>query len=185
MRKHILLALCCALLFALPMAAQEQRGSIEGVVKDASGAVIPGALVEAKSPTGVTFSATSDASGGFRLPSLPPGKYNVTASLTGFTTRNVDDVNVYLGQIKKVDFMLPVSGVSETVMVTAISPLIDVRQSARASNIRTEQIDLLPHNRDFSSLIVQAPGANQETKSGGIMIDGASGAENRYVIDGI
>ena len=185
MRKHILVALSCALLFALPTAAQEQRGSIEGVVKDASGAVIPGALVEAKSPTGVTLSATSDASGGFRLPSLPPGKYNVTASLPGFTSRNVDDVNVYLGQIKKVDFTLPVSGVAETVMVTAVSPLIDIRQSARAANIRAEQIDLLPHNRDFSSLVVQAPGANQEAKSNGIMIDGASGAENRFIIDGI
>ena len=185
MRKHVLWALCCALLFTLPVAAQEQRGSIEGIVKDASGAVIPGALVEAKSPTGVTFSATSDSSGGFRLPSLPPGKYNVTASLAGFTPRNVDDVNVYLGQIKKVDFTLPISGVSETVMVTAVSPLIDVRQSARAANIRAEQIELLPHNRDFSSLVVQAPGANQENKSNGIMIDGASGAENRYIIDGI
>jgi hypothetical protein len=185
MRKHLLLALCCALLFVLPTAAQEQRGSIEGVIKDASGAVMPGALVEAKSPTGVTFSATTDASGGFRLPSLPPGTYNVTASLPGFTTKTVEDVNVYLGQIKKVDFMLPVSGVAETVMVTAVSPLIDIRQSARAANIRSAQIDLLPHNRDFSSLIVQAPGANQENKSGGIMIDGASGAENRYIIDGI
>ena len=183
--RSLLLALCCALLLTLPTAAQEQRGSIEGVVKDASGAVIPGALVEAKSPTGVTFSATSDSSGGFRLPSLPPGKYNVTASLAGFTPRNVDDVNVYLGQIKKVDFTLPISGVSETVMVTAVSPLIDVRQSARAANIRAEQIELLPHNRDFSSLVVQAPGANQENKSNGIMIDGASGAENRYIIDGI
>jgi len=185
MRSKVLLALLCALLFAWPAAAQEQRGSIEGTVKDATGGVIPGATVEAKSATGVTFSATSDATGGFRLPSLPPGKYLVTVSLSGFNSRSLDDVNVYLGQIKKVDFSLTVSGVAETINVTAVSPIIDIRQSARAANIRAEQVELLPHDRNFSSLIVQAPGANQETKSAGIMIDGASGGENRYIIDGI
>ena len=173
------------LALAMPAMAQEQRGSIEGIVKDASGAVLPGATVEAKSPTGVVQSATTDATGGFRFPSLPPGKYNVTASLSGFTARTLDDVNVYLGQIKKVDFALPVSGVTETVKVTAESPMIDVRQSARSTSIRSEQVELLPHGRDFTTLVTQAPGANQEAKLGGLSIDGASASENRYIIDGI
>ena len=100
---------------AVPAWAQDQRGSIEGVVKDASGAVLPGATVEAQSPAGAMNSTVSDTVGVFRFPSLPPGNYKLTASLQGFTARTVHDVQVNLGQIKKVDFALPPSGVTETV----------------------------------------------------------------------
>jgi hypothetical protein len=75
--------------------------------------------------------------------------------------------------------------VAESVQVTAESPLVDVRQSARQTNIRNEQIELLPKGRDFTSLVTQAPGANQESKLGGLSIDGASAGENRFIIDGI
>jgi hypothetical protein len=170
---------------AVPAFAQEQRGSVEGFVKDASGAVLPGATVEASSPASVTHTAIADGTGAFRFPSLPPGTYRLTASLQGFQARSVDEVHVYLGQIKKVDFALPVLGVTETVTVTAESPMIDVRQSARATSIRAEQVELLPKGRDFTTLVTQAPGANQENKSGGLSIDGASASENRYIIDGI
>ena len=69
--------------------------------------------------------------------------------------------------------------------VTAESPLVDVKQSARQTNIRAEQVELLPKGRDFTTLVTQAPGANQEAKLGGLSIDGASAGENRYIIDGI
>jgi len=170
---------------AAPAWAQEQRGSVEGFVKDASGAVLPGATIEATTPAGVGHTAVADGSGAYRFPSLPPGTYRLTATLQGFQARSVDEVHVYLGQIKKVDFALPVSGVTETVTVTAESPMIDVRQSARATSIRAEQVELLPHGRDFTTLVTQAPGANQEAKLGGLSIDGASAGENRYIIDGI
>ena len=69
--------------------------------------------------------------------------------------------------------------------MTAEAPLVDVKSSARSTNIRAEQVELLPHDRDFTSLVTQAPGANNEVKSAGVMIDGAAAAENRFVIDGI
>ena len=178
-------ALLMIVALAAPAWAQEQRGSVEGVVRDASGAVLPGSTVEATSPTGVVQSTTADGVGVYRFPSLPPGTYKLSATLQGFQSRSVDDVIVSLGQIKKVDFALPVSGVTETVMVTADSPMIDVRQSSRATSIRAEQVELLPKGRDFTSLVTQAPGANQESKLGGLSIDGASAGENRYIIDGI
>ena len=62
MRRSIV-AFACAWLLAAPVLAQEQRGSIEGVVRDSSGAVLPGATVEAVSATGGTFSTTADAAG--------------------------------------------------------------------------------------------------------------------------
>jgi outer membrane receptor protein involved in Fe transport len=185
MRRSIV-AFACAWLLAAPVLAQEQRGSIEGVVRDSSGAVLPGATVEAVSATGGTFSTTSDAAGVYRFPAVPPGRYTVTATMSGFVTAKVEDVEVLLGQIKKVDFTLAVAGVAETVQVTAESPLIDVRQSTRSFSIRDEMIDKIPRGRDFSSIVVQAPGANSETRfGGGISIDGSSAAENSYIIDGI
>ena len=185
MRARTFAALFAVLMFAWPVAAQEQRGSIEGTVRDTSGAVVPGATVEAKTAAGVALSTTSDAQGVYRFPSVAPGVYEVSASLASFSGAKVSEVLVGLGQIKRVDFALALAGVAETVQVTAESPLVDVKQSARQANIRAEQIDLLPKGRDFTTLVTQAPGANQEAKLGGLSIDGASAGENRYIVDGI
>ena len=174
------------LALAMPAFAQEQRASIEGIVKDATGAVMPGVTVEAKNEAvGVVVTAVTDANGVYRFPALSAGTYDVTATLSGFNTASTPDVPLTLGQIKKVDFTLTVAGVAESVQVTAESPLVDVKQSARSTSIRNEQIDLLPKGRDFTSLVTQAPGANQEGKLGGLSIDGASAGENRYIIDGV
>ena len=104
--------LLVALALAVPAFAQEQRGSIEGVVRDASGAVLPGATVEATSNVGAPISTVTDSLGAYRFPSLPPGNFKITANLQGFVAREVVDVRVALGQIKKVDFSLPLSGVT-------------------------------------------------------------------------
>ena len=185
MRARTFAALIAVLLFAWPVAAQEQRGSIEGTVRDTSGAVLPGVTVEAKTANGAVLSTTSDAQGVYRFPSVAPGTYEVSATIASFSPQKFADVIVGLGQVKRVDFGLSLAGVAETVQVTAESPLVDVKQSARQTNIRAEQIDLLPKGRDFSSLVTQAPGANQEDKLGGISIDGASAGENRFIVDGI
>ena len=185
MRLRPFALLLVVISLAAPVWAQEQRGSIEGIVRDGSGAVLPGATVEASSNVGAVVSTTTDDVGSYRFPSLPPGNYKITANLQGFVSREVVDVRVALGQIKKVDFSLPLSGVTETVQVTAVTPIIDVRQSARQTNIRAEQVELLPHGRDFTTMVTQAPGANQENKLGGISIDGASAGENRFIVDGV
>ena len=185
MRARIFAALMAVLLVSWPVAAQELRGSIEGTIKDASGAVLPGVTVEAKTASAPALSTTSDAQGNYRFPSVPPGTYEVSATLASFAPKKLGDVAVGLGQIKKVDFQLGLANVAETVQVTADSPLVDVKQNARQVNIRGEQIDLLPKGRDFTTLVTQAPGANMESKLGGLSIDGASAGENRYIIDGI
>jgi hypothetical protein len=174
-----------ALLMAWPVAAQELRGSIEGVVKDASGAVLPGVTITAQTANGAVVTTVTDDTGTYRFPSLAPGDYTITANLQGFAPGKNDAVRVSLGQVKKVDFSLAVQGLTESVQVTAESPLVDVRSTTRQTNIRAEQVELLPKGRDFTSLVTQASGANSEPKSGGISIDGASAGENRYIIDGI
>ncbi|MGH9161667.1 MAG: TonB-dependent receptor, partial [Vicinamibacteraceae bacterium] len=184
MRRSAAVLLLTTLVVALPAFAQEQRASIEGTVTDSSGAVLPGATVEARSAAGVVVSTVTNDSGIYRFPVLRPGVYDVTATLSGFAAQSVSGINLSLGQILRADLALVLEGVTEQVQVTSEVPLIDVRQSARAANIRDEYIERLPKGRDFTTLVTQAPGANDETKLGGLSIDGASAGENRYVIDG-
>src|SRR5262245_31783262 len=137
MRFQRLVLLLVFTLTASVTIAQEQRGSIDGIVKDATGAVLPGATVTAKNAaTGATLSTVTDAAGRFRFPSVQTGTYEVTASLVGFKPMAIPDVLVALGQIKTLDFGLPIGGVAESVEVLATSPVIDVKQSTRATNIR-------------------------------------------------
>jgi outer membrane receptor protein involved in Fe transport len=183
--SRVLPALLMAVVLAVPAFAQEQRGSIEGIVKDSSGAVLPGVTVEARNPAGgAVATSITDALGTYRFPALPPGEYEVTADLQGFTPQHVR-VPLGLGQIKKIDITMNIAGVAESVQVTAESPVVDVKQSASFQNIRNEMVDKLPRGRDFTSLVTIAPGANNEAKLAGISVDGSSGSENQFVVDGI
>src|SRR5262249_19621851 len=156
-------------------------------IRDSSGGLIPGATVETRSPALVGVSSTvTDAQGVYRFPSLPPGVYEVTATLSGFGPGRADGVTLELGQILKVDITLTPAGVAETVQGTAETPLIDVRQNAAGANIQSEVIDRIPKGRDFISVITIAPSIdNESSRNFGISIDGASGADNRFFVDGV
>ena len=170
----------------VPALAQEQRGSIEGVVRDASGAVLPGATVEAQSNVGPRGIDHHRRSRRFRFPSLAPGQLQGDREPPGLRRRAKSSTCASRSaRSRRSTSRCRSSGVTETVQVTAETPIIDVRQSARQTNIRAEQVELLPHGRDFTTMVTQAPGANQESKLGGISIDGASAGENRFIIDGI
>ena len=186
MRLHTLAALFAVSLLAIPAAAQEQRGSILGVVRDASGAVLPGVTVEARSPSVVGVSTTtSDAQGNYRFPALPPGTYTVTASLQGFVAASVAEAIVTLGKQLTIDVTMKVAGLTETVSVTAESPVIDVKANAVTASVDSELIALIPKGRGLLSVLTQIPGTKNEARGGGLMIDGASGSENRFVVDGV
>jgi hypothetical protein len=186
MRVRTLAALLGLALMAAPAAAQEQRASIEGIVKDNTGAVLPGVTVDAQNLSqGGLASVVTDATGRFRFPSLAPGAYEVTAKLSGFTPTKFSRVEITLGQTKALDMTLSVSGLTESVQVTSEQPLIDVKSSQRSFSITQEQFAKLPKGRDISSIVTQAPGANFEAKSNGITVDGATAGENRFIIDGI
>jgi hypothetical protein len=184
--KRVLLAFALLGVLTTTAAAQEQRGSIEGIVRDSSGGVLPGVTMEARSPSmaGVQTTVT-DADGLYRFPALPPGRYEVTAALQGFQAAKSSDVRLELGQILKIDLTMGVGGVSENVKVTAESPLIDVKQNAAGANVQAEVIERIPKGRDFAGLVTSAPGITSESRNRGIQIDGASGADNRFLIDGV
>lgn len=185
--RALVAVLLCVFGCAATAAAQEQTGSIQGVIKDSSGAVLPGATVEARSPSAVGVStAVADVSGLYRFPALPPGTYDLIATLTGFASASQSAVVVELGKTLTIDLALRIAGVAELVTVTSeASPLIDVKGNATNAVISRATIEKMPKGRDFTSILRQAPGAQQEAKAGGLQIDGASGSENRYVIDGL
>ena len=182
----VVAALALVALFAVaPAGAQEQVGAIEGSVTDESGAVLPGATVEAVSAGGTRLAGTTNESGAFRFPRVPPGTYVVVAKLDGFNPAEVTNVTVRLGDTAIANITLAVGAVSETISVVGEAGQVDVKSSATAASISAEQIELLPKGRDFTGVATQAAGASNEGFLGGISIDGASGSENRFVIDGV
>ena len=113
MRKFVLACAAFALLVAVPAVAQETRGSIEGVVKDTTGGVLPGVTVEATLAGGAPLTTVTDAKGVYRFPAVAPGKYVVKSTLSGFTPAKLENVNVGLGVILTVDLTMAPGGMTE------------------------------------------------------------------------
>lgn len=168
------------------LVAQEVTGSITGVILDPTGAAIPNAKIEVTAATLPQPIATvSDATGNFALANIPVGSYTVSATVTGFSTMRKTGVNVVLGRATRLDFTLEIGSVSESVVVSADAVMVDTQSSASAVNVDKSFFDLLPKGRSFYDLAAVAPGARPESKTGGVQVDGASGSENTFYIDGM
>jgi len=187
---------------------QENAGSIQGQVKDPTGAVIAGAKVTITSTALVrSLDATSDSSGTYQFAKAPVGTYTVTATRQGFKTVKTENVVVQLGKTATVDFELPAGQVSESVTITAGGETIDVTSSKTATNITESIIMHTPKGRSFNSILPYAPGVIFDPRAGntgstssgptgtngnnpgggvgGYSVNGASGSENAFIIDGV
>jgi outer membrane receptor protein involved in Fe transport len=167
--------------------AQERFGGLTGVVTDTSKAPVPGATVAAtNAQTGAVRTAVTGADGVFRIPDLDPGRYNVLVELQGFQKVSADNVLVLLGRTFSVEFELKPGGVSETVSVTAeAEKQIDMTSVTLAHNVTAEEFDRLPKARSFQAIALTAPGVNSGEIEGGFQVNGASGAENSFTVDGV
>jgi hypothetical protein len=182
------LAVAAAFILLLPaaMLGQEVTGSIAGTVYDTSGAVVPGATVEVTGPNlPRNLTIVSEATGSYAFQSVPAGTYAVTASAAGFNSMKQVGINVVLGRTSRVDFKLAVGAVAETVTVTGDAVMVDTTSTSSAVAVDKTFFDQLPKGRGFYDLVALAPGARNESKSGGFQIDGASGSENVYYLDGM
>jgi len=143
----------------MPSAAFAQA-SITGVVKDASGAVLPGVTVEASSPALIekARSVVTDGSGQYRLVTLPPGVYAVTFTLSGFSTVRREGIELRSTFTAAVDADLRVGAVTETVTVTGETPLVDVQSATQQRVLGSEVVDAIPTSRMPSSLVELIPG---------------------------
>ncbi len=168
------------------VAAQETTGGIQGQVTDPTGAVVPNATVEISGgPLPRPITLQTDASGQFLQQQLPVGMYTVTVTAQGFSVVRKTDTPVVLGRATRVDFRLEVGKVTESVVVSAEAVMVDTTSSSSAVNVDKTFFDLIPKGRSFYDLINIAPGARNEGKAGGFQVDGASGSENVFYLDGM
>src|SRR6267378_6866634 len=186
--KFLGLALSLVLCLAASALGQETTGKIEGTVKDPQGAVVPGAQVTvASASTASAFSRTvsADSSGFFRLTDVPPGTYTVTIpAASGFGGATATDVEVLLGKTTPVTMSLAIAGQTANVSVSTTETPIDPTDNKIQTNVTAAVAELLPKGVNFTSLLKVSPATRQEPLSGGFQIDGASGSENTFIIDG-
>jgi hypothetical protein len=156
--KRAALAVACLVLISGSAYAQT---ALAGVVKDSSGAVLPGVTVEATSSVLLekARSAVTDATGLYRIPDLPPGKYGVTFTLTGFATVKREDVEVTGGGVVSINADMKVGSVSETITVTGETPVVDVQTSAKREIVLAGNVvETLPASRGYGNILATVPG---------------------------
>src|SRR5688572_25254518 len=166
----IRLSLAAVLIALMPAMVSAQ--SIAGVVRDASGAVLPGVTVEATSPALIekVRSAVTDGSGQFRLDTLSAGTYSVTYTLPGFSTVKRDAVQVQTGVTVTLNADLRVGGLQETITVTGETPVVDVQNSTRVQRVLSDEVlAALPASRGYGNLLTTVSGIQANgTQNGGI-----------------
>jgi hypothetical protein len=185
--RFITAVMSLVLCFSAIAFGQGTAGSIEGTVKDQSGAIVPGATVKIEntgSTTGFNRTITADDNGYFIVARVPPGTYKVTVTVANFETFS-QNANVVVDRSQTVNATLKAAGTTTTVDVIGDSAVtIDTTSTKIDTNITKEIIDSLPKGTTFSSLLKIAPNVRPESNAGGFQIDGASGSENVFVIDG-
>src|SRR5215510_10532219 len=179
LRRLVFFGLFLTLGLATVATAQTFRGGISGRVADASGGVLPGVSVTAtNNGTSVARNTITSDTGDFSFPDLPLGTYTVEAMLAGFQTLKVT-VEVTVSRISSLDLKMGLSQVSETVQVSASSPLLDTVSTALSNVIQPKQVQDLPLNgRDFTRMLQLAPGV------AGTSVNGVRGRGNNFQIDG-
>ena len=176
-----------ALLFAINAHAQTFRGGISGSVTDPSGAAIPNAIVQATADsTGVIHDTVSSSAGEFGFQELPLGSYTVTANSSGFQTVKVDKVPVTAGYIYNLPIKLTVAAAATTVEVNAAALALDTTSTTQTAGVAGKMLQDTPLNgRDFTQLIILAPGFANSGAGGYGSLNGTRANQINWQIDGI
>jgi Carboxypeptidase regulatory-like domain/TonB-dependent Receptor Plug Domain len=197
--KTLSLSLSCILCLFAAAFGQETTGGIEGMVKDATDAVVPNVTVTISSSkstasgtttTGISSgfrrTITTNAEGFFRVLQVPPGTYDVTTTASGgFGEARYENVTVVIGKNTQLAITVnPGSNVNTVDVSVSDAPPVDTTNSAISTSVNAQRIELLPKGTDFTSVLKSVPGTRPESRTGGFSVDGASGAENVFVIDG-
>ncbi len=158
MRSAKQLAILIAVLF-VPTFAFAQA-SLTGVVRDSSGAVMPGVTVEAASPALIerVRSAITDAAGLYRIVDLRPGTYTLTFTLPGFTTVQRAGIELSGSLTLTIPAEMRVGAVQETLTVTGATPVVDVQNSRNQTVLNADIISALPATRAYGALLNAIPG---------------------------
>ena len=174
--------------------AQLPTATILGVVKDATGAVMPDATLTARNvETGQSRSAVSGGDGSYRFSALPVGSYEIRVGQAGFQTAVRSGLTLTVGQEAVVNFTLEVGAVTQTVAVTAEAPLVNTTSGSLGGLVGEESVADLPLNgRNYIDLTFLQPGISQNKNmtAGGTFVgswfssNGAQVRSNSYLLDG-
>jgi hypothetical protein len=168
---------------ALPVVAQSTTtGSVSGVVRGANGAPLADATVRLASGQ-VTRTAVTAADGSFRFGLLNPGAWSIKVTKTGFQLFSTN-VNVSTNSDQPVTVKMSPDGAA-TVEVIATAAAVDTTSTTQGLNMSLDEIASIPKARDFTQLAMLAPGVTTDSSFNGININGASAAENSFVLDGL
>lgn len=186
------------LLAIAPAAAQDARGSIVGRVTDASGAVIPNVEVRATNvATGVVATSRTNEAGNYTLPYLIPGIYSVSAETTGFKKLVRENIQVRVNDVVQVNLELAIGAVSESVEVTAETPLLTTTEASLGQVVDEKRITELPlFAGNAMDLVHLAPGIVNGTDMrlrkapfnnapSQFSTDGSGNYNNEFTIDGV
>ncbi len=207
--KFGMFAVCVfSLLLVANMFGQETTGGLQGTVKDASGAVVPNAIIEVTGSSLVgKKNLTTDSSGYYRFANLPPGTYTVMVKALGFSELKREGIAIEVGHLPTLDLVLAVGAAGTVVEVTGEAPVIDVTTNTNQTNLTSETLNDTPHGYSFQSVIQYAPMARNEPLMGGsagmtgnaggsppgsagnglsvgFSVGGGADSENMYLVEG-
>ena len=160
-RTLFLFTMALALTPGASLAQGIGAASMAGVVKDASGAVLPGVTVEASSPVLIEKVRTtvSDSEGRYQLAELRAGTYSVTFTLPGFTTYKREGFQLAPNFAATINADLKVGELAETIVVSGQTPLVDTRSVSKSQVISQETLSALPTAKSVGSMLAFVPGA--------------------------
>jgi Carboxypeptidase regulatory-like domain/TonB-dependent Receptor Plug Domain len=185
--KGILLFLVLALSAGIAAAQAVIVGEMGGQVKDETGAALPGASVVATSlERGFTRTTTTDSTGRFRFSEIQPGRYNVTVSLSGFSTVTVTDNLVETNKKTDLPVTMKLSSAKAEVTVTGEVPIVDKTNTSLETRQRAKEFEKMPVGRNYQSLFLNAPGVNLTPGSNpNPSVHGALSSNNLWLYDGV
>ncbi len=191
--RCITAALALLLLSGSPAVAQLQNGTVNGVVKDQQGGVLPGVTATLQG-VDATRTFVTEAAGEFRFLELAPGPYKLSVSLAGFQTVVRDNLIVEVGKNVAVTLQMKVAPVAETITVVAATPIVDARQTGTATNITHDELVNIPTSRDPFALMRSVPGVlvdrvnvggNETGQQSNFVVKGTRPQDAVWTLDGI
>lgn len=183
--KRALWLVCAIFALSATALAQETTGSIEGTISDGAGGRIAGATIKVTG-NAYTRTITTDESGFFRLLQVPAGRYDLTVTAANFGTTKQEQLDVALGRAMVTELSLKPAQVNEQVVVTGNdTQVIDPTNNKIQTSLSERQIDLTPKGTNFASILRVSPATRAEPLNAGFQVDGSSGAENTFIVDGL
>src|SRR2546422_5168633 len=202
-RTMVVFLIFAGLLFvpAVALAESATTGAIAGVVRDPTGAVLPGVTVEAASPALIEKVRTvvTDGEGQYKIVDLRPGTYTVTFTLVGFSTVKREGVELTTGFTAAVNADLKVGSLQETITVTSASPVVDIQNVNTQNVLSREVLDSLPSAKSVPALAAltvgvsstgvggagQDVGGNKGEQYAGLVMHGVDSSDGRFLYDGM